>query len=302
MDVIPQVIADLRQGLESPLFRYQSLTLSLWLVLQTLVILAAAYVLSRFARRLLRRNLFPRARIGEGVEHSISRTLHYVIMVLGVFVALDHAGLDLTALAAVGAVLMVGVGFGLQNVANNFISGLILLFERPVQVGDFIEAGGTLGTVRAIRARSAIVETLDHIAIIVPNSVLVSETVTNWSHRDKRTRIHARVGVAYGSDTVLVRDSLLEVARAHAEVLSDPAPQVQFLAFGSYTYDFDLLVWIDDPPRQNIVRSDLNFAIVDAFRAAGIHVPVPQRDLHVRSAATLRVIDGSAEDGVTLDH
>ena len=189
----------------------------------------------------------------------------------------------MTALAAVSAVLMVGIGFGLQNITNNFISGPILLFERPVQVGDYVEVSGVQGCVRSIRARSTMVETLDSVSIIVPNSNFIGQNVTNWSYKDAKVRIHISVGVSYSSDVDLVGETLLRVGKSHPEVLQNPEPRIQFLEFGDSSLNFDLLVWIDDPSRQYFVRSDLNFAIVNAFREEGITIPFPQRDLHLRS-------------------
>jgi small-conductance mechanosensitive channel len=232
--------------------------------------------------------VFERAGVSTGIQESISRVLHYVIVLLACFIALEHIGLDLTALAAAGAVLMVGIGFGLQNVTSNFISGLILLFERPIEVDDFVEVGGVLGRVRAVRARSTIVDTQDNVSIIVPNSNFISENVTNWSYRDPKTRIHIGVGVSYGSDVDLVREALLGVGAEHAEVLNDPKPSVQFREFGDSSLNFVLLCWIREPHRQFFIRSDLNFAIVRAFREKGIEIPFPQRDLHLRSAIPIR--------------
>lgn len=283
MEVLRRIIA----VLETPLLHIQDVALTPMLLLQTLLILVGTFVFSKLFIRFLRRNFYDRAHISLGVQESISRVLHYLFLVLGVTIALQHLGIDLTALAALSAVLMVGIGFGLQNIANNFISGLILLFERPIQVGDFVEVKGALGTVRGIRARSTIVETQDHVSIIVPNSQFVSESVTNWSHNDARTRIHVRIQVAFGEDPERVRDILLEAARTHAEALDQPEPRVQFYEVGDFSFNFDLLVWIADPTRQFFVRSDLNFAIVGAFRNHNIQIPYPQRDLHLRSAVPL---------------
>ena len=165
------------------------------------------------------------------------------------------------------------------------MSGLILLFERPIQVGDFVEVNGLLGTVRAINARSTTIDSLDNVSIIVPNSQFVQEAVTNWSHRDTKTRIHVVVGASYGADVDLVRETLLEVGRTHPQVLSVPPPAVQFVELADSTLNFHLLVWIQDPTRQFFVRSDLNFAVVKAFRQKNIEIAFPQRDLHIRSSA-----------------
>ena len=279
--------------LDTPLLEFSDTTLSVKLLLQAIFILLGTAVFSRLLIRFLRRTLFVRAHVGVGVQESISRVLHYLVMVLGTFIALEHVGIDLTALAAVSAVLMVGIGFGLQNIASNFISGLILLFERPIQVGDFVEVKGALGTVTGINARSTTVETQDNITIIVPNSNFISESVTNWSYRDSRTRIHVPVHVAYGTDADRVEQILLEVSREHPEVLAEPIPRVQLREFGDYALQFELLVWIDRPPRQFFITSDLNFAIVRAFKEKGIEIPVPQRDLRLRAAVPLEIKDGT---------
>ena len=251
------------------------------------LIMLGAFGVSRLLRRMLRRNVFGLTHMNIGTQETICRILHYIIMLMGLFIAVQQVGVDLTTLAAISAILMVGIGLGLQNITNNFISALILLFERPVQVGDFVEVSGVQGRIRAIKTRSSIVETLDNVAIIVPNSNFISQNVTNWSYRDSKVRIHVSVGVSYGSDVDLVEETLLQVGRAHPEVLLNLEPQIQFLEFGDSSLNFDLLVWINDASRQYIVRSDLNFAIVKAFRAQGITIPFPQRDLHIQSAVPI---------------
>ncbi len=257
------------------------------ILITVVLIMLGAFWVSRLSQRMLRRNVFRRMHLNIGTQATICRILHYIIMLLGAFIAIQQAGIDLTALAAVSAVLMVGIGLGLQNITSNFISALILLFERPVQVGDFVEVSGVQGNIRRIKARSSVVETLDNVSIIVPNSNFISENVTNWSYRDSKVRIHVSVGVSYGSDVDLVAETLLQVGRAHPEVLDSPEPKIQFLEFGDSSLNFDLLVWIEDSPRQYFVRSDLNFAIVKAFREQGITIPFPQRDLHVQSVVPM---------------
>ena len=253
------------------------------LLITMALIIILSFAASWLIQRVLRRGVFARVRLKQGAQEAICRILHYGILFLGTFIAIDQTGINLTALAAIGAVLMVGLGIGLQNITSNFISGLILLFERPVQVGDFVEVSGVQGTVRAIRARSTMVETQDNVSIIVPNSNFISENVTNWSYRDEKVRIHVNVGVSYGADVDLVAETLLRVSAAHPEVLQDPEPKIQFLTFGDSSLNFVLLVWIDAPARQYFVRSDLNFAVVKAFREENITIPFPQRDLHLRS-------------------
>jgi small-conductance mechanosensitive channel len=221
--------------------------------------------------------------VDPGVQYALSRLVHYVVLAIGGFLALDNLGVSVTALAGLGAILAVGIGFGLQNIAQNFVSGLILLLERPVKKGDFVEVGGTRGTVRAIHARATIVTTLDNVDIIVPNGEFVTEQVVNQTLVDRQVRASVEVGVAYGSDTELVRRTLERVASEHPAVLDDPPVRVQFVDFGESSLDFKLFVWIRDPLLRPVTTSDLRFAIDRAFREASIEIPFPQRDLHIRS-------------------
>jgi small-conductance mechanosensitive channel len=177
----------------------------------------------------------------------------------------------------------VGIGFGLQNIANNFVSGLILLFERPIKPNDMVSVGDTDGKVEEIKMRATTVVTRDNVTIIVPNSQFISSEVTNWSHTDPKVRIHVPVGVAYGSDVKLVTDLLLQVAKDHPQVMNEPPPNVWFTGFGDSSLDFELLVWITEPISRQKIRSDLNYAIDAAFRQHDVTIPFPQRDLHLQS-------------------
>ena len=273
--------------LKKKLVSLGDVTITPAVLLTVVLIILGAFGVSRLLRRMLRRNVFRRTHLNIGTQETIARILHYIIMLLGVFIAVQQVGVDLTTLAAISAVLMVGIGLGLQNITSNFISALILLFERPVQVGDFVEVAGVQGRIRIIKTRSSIVETLDNVSIIVPNSNFITENVTNWSYRDSKVRIHISVGVSYGSDVDLVAETLLQVGRAHQEVLLNPEPSIQFLEFGDSSFNFDLLVWINDASRQYFIKSDLNFSVVKAFREQGITIPFPQRDLHIRNAVPL---------------
>ena len=284
-----QILEDIREILGKKLGAIGEVNITPGRLMTVLLIIAVTFWISRLLQRLLRRNLFVRIGLREGTQATICRVLHYAIMCLGIIIALKQTGINLTGLAAITAVLMVGISLGLQNVTSNFISGLILLIERPVQVGDFVEVGGVQGKVRTIRGRSSTVDTLDNVSIIVPNLNFISENVTNWSFRDTKVRIHVSVGVSYGSDVDLVAETLLEAGRAHPEVLALPEPQIQFLEFGDSSLNFDLLVWLKDASRQYFVKSDLNFAIVKAFRERDITIPFPQRDLHLRSAVPMNV-------------
>jgi small-conductance mechanosensitive channel len=200
----------------------------------------------------------------------------------GVRVSLDTLGVDLGALAAFGAVLSVGIGFGLQTITHNFISGIILLIERPVQKGDFVVVGDIVGTVTEIEMRATKVVSRDGVAIIVPNSEFISARVVNQSHPTSRKRVQIRVGVAYGSDTSLVRDTLIAIGLAHPKVLREPGPVVFFRNFGDSALDFDLAVWLDHPEPEPVVTSDLRFSIDRVFREKKIEIPFPQREVRLR--------------------
>lgn len=287
---------DLRAVFEKQLVSFGEVEVTPAILLTSVLIVLVAYGISRLLQRMLRRNVFEQVHLNKGSQSAICRLLHIIIMCIGAFIAIQHTGIDLTALAAVSAVLLVGIGLGLQNITHNFISGLIMLFERPVQEGDFVEVGGVQGTVQAVNAYSTKVGTLDRVTIIVPNSHFLSDNVTNWSFQESKVRIHVSVGVSYGSDVELVAETLLEVGRAHPEVLANPEPQIQFLTFGDSSLNFDLLVWIVDPTRQYFVISDLNFAIVQTFRERNIEIPFPQRDLHVRSAVPMHLPTSSENE------
>jgi len=195
--------------------------------------------------------------------------------------------LNLSNLAIIAGALSVGIGFGLQNIVNNFVSGLILLLERPVKVGDWVVVGQHEGFVTRISVRATEIETFRRASVIIPNSELLSGAVINWTHRDKYGRVDIKVGVAYGSDTGKVRDIMLACAREHGQVLSWPAAHVLFTEFGDSALQFELRVFIGDVEQRSFVASDLHFAIDDAFRKAGIEMPFPQREVSLRNVEAL---------------
>ena len=237
---------------------------------------------SAMAGRGLRRVLGRRG-MSPGSQFAIVKIARYLLNLVGIIVAVDSIGLNLSAVLAASTVLLVGIGFGLQNIAQNFVSGLIVLFEQPVRPGDFIKVGDAYGIVDNIGLRATRVVTRDQVTIIVPNSELVNTQVINHSIPTPNLRCAVSVGVAYGTDTGLVRQTLLAVGLGHQQVLADPPPEVRFERFGDSSLDFSLLVWISDPREDRRVSSDLRFDIERRFRAEKIEIPFPQRDLHVRS-------------------
>jgi len=242
-----------------------------------------SFLLSRFLRFLLEEDVYPRFKLAQGVPYALSTLLHYGLILLGLLVAIGAAGFDLTRISLIAGALSVGIGFGLQTLVNNFVSGLILLFERPVKVGDSIEVQGLGGVVRRIGIRSSTIRTWDGAEVIVPNGLLISESLTNWTLSDRTRRIDVDVGVEYGTDPGRVLAILKEVAAASDDVLRNPAPVALFQGFGDSSLNFRLRFWTADFDRWLLVRSDLSVAVNDALAKAGITIPFPQRDLHVRS-------------------
>lgn len=247
------------------------------------LVIAAFALLSRLIQSLLVAQIFSRMRIEQGIQYTLTRISHYLIMVVGAVVAFQFIGIDLTGLAVMLGFLSVGIGFGLQNVTSNFVAGLILLLERPIKVGDRVTVGDQEGDVVEIKIRSTTIRTLNNIAVIVPNSEFVSSTLVNWSYGDQRIRLEIDVGVSYGSDLEAVIRSLEEVASEHPEVLRDPPPEVMHMGFGDSAWNMRLRAWVANPKGHLKVRSDVNCAIVRKFRQNGVEIPFPQRDLHVRS-------------------
>jgi small-conductance mechanosensitive channel len=224
-----------------------------------------------------------RRRIETGVKVSIARLVHYVLIFIGFVVALLALGFEFTKLTIILSALGVGIGFGLQNVVNNFVSGLILLFERPVRVGDYIELDGRWAEIKDIGLRATIVQTFDQADVIIPNADMVANQVINWTLTNRLVRLTIPVGVAYGSDISLVMETLRESAKDNSKVAETPAPQVLYLNFGESALEFELRVWVLDADNWLVVSSELHQEIDRRFREAKIEIAFPQRDLHLRS-------------------
>lgn len=241
-------------------------------------------VLERFLRRSILTRVLSRTRLEEGMRFGIARLAGYVFIAIGLYVALKLVGIDLTSLAVLAGAIGVGIGFGLQNIVNNFISGLIILAERPIEVGHRVEVNGVEGQVTQIKLRSTIVLTNNNISVIVPNSNFISEPVVNWSYGDPKVRVNLPVGIAYGSDVQKFRTLMTEVALAHPKVLANPPPNVFFVGFGDSALDFEIGVWTAEMARSpKKFRSELYYEIEKTLRENGIEIPFPQRDLHVRT-------------------
>lgn len=273
-----------QQVFDYPLFTLGDGAFTLGLILKLFLLVALVLVSEQLLRRFFTTRLLKRTRLDAALQYGIARISGYLFIVLGLYVALTAVGVNLSSLAVVAGAVGIGIGFGLQNIIHNFVSGIIILAERPIALGDRIEVGGVAGSVLRIRLRSTEIVTNDNISIIVPNSDFITNPVTNWSHGDPRVQIRLPVGVAYGTDVELFRTLMLEVASENPKVLKTPAPTVFFEGFGDSALLFELGVWTSEmthSPRR--FRSELNFAIERKLRKNNIQIPFPQRDLHLKS-------------------
>ncbi|MEZ5347039.1 MAG: mechanosensitive ion channel [Pyrinomonadaceae bacterium] len=240
-----------------------------------------AFALSRAVRFILEEDVYSRFSLAGGVPYAMSTILHYSLLVAGFIIAIAALGIDLTKFTILAGAFGVGLGFGMQNIVNNFVSGLILLFERPVKVEDYVQIGTHQGDLKQIGLRASVLRTVDGSDIIVPNGQLISEEVTNWTLSDTQRRIDVRVGVAYGSDPRHVMELLTNVAVAHNGILKDPEPRAIFVGFGDNSLDFELRAWTDSE-QWVVVKSDVTLGVHDTLGEKGIEIPFPQRDLHIK--------------------
>ncbi len=268
-------------------FTIGSVTISLSEIFIAVLIFIAAMVSTRAIQRALTERVFPQTNLDVGIQNSLSSGLGYLGLAIAAMLAISAIGLDLSNVALIAGALSVGIGFGLQAIINNFVSGLILLIERPIKVGDWIVVGAYEGTVKRINVRATEIETFQRASIIVPNSELISGAVTNWTHKDSYGRVEIPIGVAYGSDVQQAMAILRKCLDDHPEILAWPEPNVLFRRFGESSLDFEARGFIANVTLRIIVISQLCVAIDQAFREAEIEIPFPQRDLHIRSAEGL---------------
>jgi small-conductance mechanosensitive channel len=242
-----------------------------------------AFWVARTVRFILREEVLPNMSLDRGVANSISSLSYYALMMIGLFVALAAAGFQISQLTIIIGALGVGIGLGLQSIVNNFVSGLILMFERPIQPGDVIEVTGTTGTVRDIGMRATTVTTFEGADVVVPNGAILSEKLINWTLNNTNRRMEVSVGVAYGTQPKLVLDLLFKVTTETQGVISYPQPAVLFKGFGASSLDFVIRAWTDNFSDWVNIHSNLTLRVHDAIVAAGIEIPFPQQDLHIRS-------------------
>lgn len=277
-----EVINGFWNALNAPLFSLGEQNYSIISILILLGLFWGLITAIRTFTKFFRTRILHRTGMSRGSQEVIFIITQYGLIFIGTIILLQIWGLNLSSLTILGSALGVGIGFGFQDIAKNFASGLVLLFERSVQVGDFIEINNYKGTVERVGARSIVLRTLDRVSIIVPNSSLLADEVVNWTHEGSISRLHLPVGVAYGSNTETLKSALLQAAASHAEVLRHPAPQVVFKGFGDSSLDFELLIWITEPSHQMFITSDLYFKIEKLLRDRQIEIPFPHRDIQFR--------------------
>ena len=286
METLQKLLAQVKVFFDLRILKLGTTEITLWTLLYFLILLLLLFYFVGKIRKILVERVLTRSKLDAGARQAVGAITRYILLFVGFLIILQTVGINLTTLNVIAGAVGIGIGFGLQNIASNFISGLIILFERPIKVGDRIEVGNVVGDVIEIGARSTTVLTNDNIAIIVPNTKFISENVVNWKYTGEKIRFRVPVSVAYGSDVRLVEKLLLEIAKENPDVLDDPVPVVRFLEFGDNGLLFELRPWSTTLiHRQGRLVSALNFAIHDKFTERKIEFPFPQRDLHIRSGA-----------------
>jgi small-conductance mechanosensitive channel len=244
------------------------------------------FLTSRLSRFLIKK-VFPRYNLNVGVSESIATIIRYLLIVIGLYIIFQSTGIDLSAIGLLLGALGVGIGFGLQNITSNFISGIIILFERPIKVGDRVDVDGLTGNIINISARATTILTNDNIAVIVPNSDFINGRVVNWSLNDDKVRLNQEVGVSYKENPDIVRERLIELIRKQSGVLKTPEPYIRFDGFGESSLDFTLQYWTTEYIKKPMVlKSDIYYEIFRMFKANNIEIPFPQRDVYIRSMQT----------------
>jgi small-conductance mechanosensitive channel len=273
---------------------FGGMRLSISVIVTLIAVFALGAALTRLIQTILRASVLPHTKLDQGGRTAVVAGVGYLGFVIAALAAVSAAGLNLSNVAIVAGALSVGIGFGLQNLVSNFVYGIILLVERPVKEGDWIEVGGFSGYVRGINVRSTEIQTFDRASVILPNSDLVAGTVLNRTHTGTSGRVQIPVGVSYDADPRRVEATLLAIAEAHPLVLQDPAPVVLFMGFGASTMDFEIRCWLRDVNFSLSARSDMNFDIVSRFREEGIEIPIPQHALYLKEMGPLAPVSADA--------
>lgn len=296
METIKAILTRITAFMETPLFKLGEAQITLLSLFYFLLLLVLLVYLSGKVKKLVN-GMLARRGVELGVREASGTIVRYVLLFVGLLVILQTIGINLTTLSILTGAVGLGIGFGMQNIASNFVSGIIILFERPVRIGDRIAVGDVEGDIIRIGARSTTVLTNDNIDIIIPNSKLITENVVNWTHSERKVRFRIPVTVTFKVDIRKVEQALLEAAKTIPEVLDTPAPGVRFIAFGDNGLAFELRAWTTAlVQRRGKFISQINFAIYDKFKEYEIEVPNPQRDIHIRSGTIDFKPDSSSRD------
>jgi small-conductance mechanosensitive channel len=273
--------------LSHPIFTLGTSPVSVMSIIFFIIVIYGSSFLTKMVSEFLNRDVYPKTSLNRGVQDVINTFLKYFIVAVGIIIGLQVNGINLSVFATIGAGLMVGIGFGLQNIANNFVSGIIILLERPVKVGDFVEIENISGEVVEISSRSTRIKNNQNIIMIVPNSKFVSESVINWSHNNDIVKLQIPIDISYNADPEHVKSILLEIAANHPNVLDKPKSDVHFLEFGESALKLMLLVWVDVAFKRYEIVSDINFEIYKKFKEEKIKIPYPQLDIHLQEKKQL---------------
>ena len=283
MEFISKILKQIFNFLHLPLITFGNSSLTIWSLVYLIIILIILVYATSKLKNLIIHRLLMKSKFDVGVKIAVASIIRYLILAIGFIIVLQTAGINLSSITVLFGALGVGIGFGLQNITNNFVSGLIILFERPIKVGDRIEVAGISGDVVNVSMRATTIITNDNISIIVPNSEFVSSTVINWSHVDKNVRFNFPVGVSYKEDPENIKKLLLEVAEENKGVLKYPPPDVLFGEYADSSMVFILRVWTTEYiSKPGVLKSQLYYAIFKKFKEHGVEIPFPQRDIHIK--------------------
>jgi small-conductance mechanosensitive channel len=279
-----ELINNIKEFLNIPITQIGTTELTLWSVVYFLILVFLLFYLTAKIKKWVVYKLLANSKTELGVRIAVGTILRYIVLVIGFIIVLQTIGLDLSAVTVLAGALGVGIGFGLQNITNNFVSGIIILFERPIKVGDRIEVGNVSGDVISISMRSTTIVTNDNISIIVPNSDFISSKVINWSHNDRNIRFNVSVGVSYNEDPEMIKKILLEVADENGGILRHPEPDVLFEEYADSALVFNLRVWTGEYiNKPDVLKSQIYYATFKKFKEHNIEIPFPQRDLHIKN-------------------
>lgn len=286
METINNLLNQLKEFLNIHIFSLGEQSVTLWTILYFIILIFLLFFLTGRITKWFVTKVLSKSKIEVGIRMSIGTIIKYIIIVFGLVIILQTVGINLSSLTILAGALGVGIGFGLQNITNNFVSGIIILLERPIKVGDKVEIGEIDGDVTEISMRATTIVTNDNIAMIVPNSQFISSTVINWSYTDKNIRFRIPIGVSYNEDPEKIREILLDIVSNFDGVLKEPAPKVLINSFGDSSINMELRVWTNKyTHRRGFFRSEIYYAIFKRFRKENIEIPFPQRDLHIKSGS-----------------